>query len=242
MKIIRNNFFLLAVAIIFVGCSTINFSANYYTPPDYYKEEVYALLDEIQSYLPLKYKYTMKITEDNESQGTKGVPEIRGTHIKLTNNLVKYVYQNYFDERHKIIACVIVHEMSHSEFNMLSEPVETHFQVDLKAVSLLENSTSITPKDFYYSLIVLKNYWFARKGVAGHAVNVGWNVLNAAALVYVGHGSFVNWFATDIRGRLKRFRKHYNQDIGKGYERSTSPENIEFIEDFFFEGLFSEGA
>jgi hypothetical protein len=69
----------------------------------------------------------------------------------------------------------------------------------------------------------MKNYWYARKGVAGHALNAGWNTANAALLVVTGHGHFADWFATDLDERMKLIansNKIYSSDC---FPRSAGP-------------------
>lgn len=194
--------YILVLLITTNGCATINFSANYYTPPENYQIEVRKLWNELLIKLPLKYSYNMSIVSDNGCKGMKGVPEIESGNVRLPDNFVKYVYQNYYDDRFKIMTCIIAHELCHSEYNIGMESPEVHVQVDARAGELLERNTDISPQDFYSSLFVLRNYWIARKGVVGHLSNIGWNAISLVSLLYGGSYYFVDWFATDLDKRM----------------------------------------
>jgi len=209
-------FFILTIS----GCATINFSANYYTPPDNYLTEVKTLWNKVTSEIPLEYKYSVTIARGQDSKKLKGIPAISNNIVILPEEFIKYVYQNYYNDRNIIFTCTIVHEVSHTEFNLPSSPPEQHFQTDVKAIQLLGSKDSDTTNNYYKSLQVMRNYWFARKGMAGHALNVGWNALNVAALVFLGHGYFVDWFATDLTERLNLISKGFSIPSGACFKRS----------------------
>lgn len=204
----------------FFGCSTVNFSAHYYDPPAGYRQEVWALFEKVQSDLALKNRYQLRVVEKDE---THGIPAISGTLVILPEDFVKYIYQNYYDHRNIILTCVIAHEMAHREFDLPVEPVETHFQVDRAAIGLLGGEQYQNAVYFYKTLYVLRNYWFARKGVAGHTLNIGWNVLNAASYALGGPAHFRNWFATDTKQRMKFLIKEYGVKERGAFPRSTGP-------------------
>ena len=82
------------------GCATLNFSANYYSPPSNYKAEVEKLWKELIYNLPLKYSYSIQIVSDEECN-TKGIPGINNGVVKIPDNFIKYMYQNYYE--HKFI-------------------------------------------------------------------------------------------------------------------------------------------
>jgi len=226
-------FGLLLLLLFFIsGCATLNFSANYYSPPSNYKSEVNNLWTEINSNFSLKYKYTLRIVDDNECQ-MPGIPENDNGVVKLPVNYLKYVYQNYYDNRFTILTCLIVHELCHSEYDLPDNPPETHFQTDLKAISLLSCYTTISAEDYYKSIYVVKNYWFARKGIAGHAFNVGWNALQIVSLVNGGSYCFMDWFATDLDVRLNLLSSKYEKmppcfAITKDSKNNTNSEKSDF--------------
>ena len=211
--------------LLLCGCATVNFSANYYTPPPNYKAEVINSWNELIIKLPLKYNYSMNIVSDRQCK-MPGIPEIAGNNVKIPDNFIKYLYQNYYNDRFTVLACVIAHELCHSEYALYNQSTPgAHFQVDQKAVELLENGHLYAPQDLYRSLFVLKNYWFARKGAGGHLFNVGWNLVNAASVVYGGPGHFADWFATDLSVRMKMCRRYYNIRDGSCFSGSHKPEN-----------------
>ena len=204
------------------GCSTINFSANYYDPPAGYRQEVLLLFEKVQSELKLKNTYQLRILERDK---THGIPAISGTQLILPDAFVKYVYQNYYDARSVIFTCVIAHEVSHTEFNLPVRPVEKHFQVDVAAIKILGGNEHQNAVYFYKTMYVLRNYWYARKGIAGHTFNIGWNVLNAASYALGGPAGFRDWFATDTKQRMKLLVKRYNITDRGPFPRSASPQN-----------------
>ncbi len=157
---------------------------------------------------------------------------------KVCYNFIKYIYQNYYADRFKVMACIFVHELSHTEYNLLSTPVTEHFQTDKKAIELLASATSCSAADYYKSLLVLRNYWFARKGVGGHAFNVGWNALQVASLVYAGSAHFVDWFATDLDKRMGLLVKEYKLKDRSCFKRSESLKTIGPSAKPDFSGLF----
>jgi len=205
---IFRGFWLFAVAIFAAGCSVVNFSGNYYDLPQNYRQEIQWTWKKLIKELPLKKSYRYVILTDQQFEKAKGIPAISETTVILPENFIKYVYQNYYDFRTVIFASVITHELCHVEFNLPSTPPKEHFKVDQVAIKLLGKG-QVTTTFYYQSLYVMRNYWFARKGMAGHAFNVGWNVANAAALVATGHGRFGDWFATDLDERMGLIRQNY---------------------------------
>lgn len=228
----------LILSLLISGCATVNFSADYYTPPFNYKAEVTKLWKELIYKLPLKYKYrySMRIVSDKECN-KNGVPGIKNGAVLMPNNFVKYIYQNYYENRFIVLTCVVSHELCHAEYNLAMGSPEVHFQTDQKAISLLCGNTTISTYDYYRSMSVVKNYWYARKGTVGNALNIGWNVAQVASLVIGGPTYFRDWFAVDVDKRLSLISKRYGKSkpacfrITKGPENITSTEEPKF--DFF---------
>lgn len=208
---------------LLTGCATVNFSALNYTPPPNYKSEVTKLWKELTYALPLKYKYSMRIVSDKECN-KKGVPGIKNGTVLVPNNFVKYIYQNYYENRFIILTCLVAHELCHAEYNLSMGTPEVHFQTDAKAVSLLRSNTTISAYDYYRSMSVVKNYWYARKGVAGNALNVGWNIAQVASLVAGGPYYFRDWFAVDVDKRLNLISKRYGKPKPRCFNISKGPE------------------
>ncbi|MFC1703846.1 hypothetical protein ACFL1E_03555 [Candidatus Omnitrophota bacterium] len=204
------------------GCATMNFSANYYTPPAGYQTEVAILFSTLLKSLSLKNTYKLNIVTERESRGLKGIPAMSNKVVILPDNFIKYTFQNYYKDRHKVFTCVIVHEFIHEEFDLPSSPPEKHFETDARTIALLGTKDKETAENYYKSLRVMQSYWFARKGVAGHTFNVGWNVINAGAAVFGLPHAFVDWFATDLSTRLKLIAKHYNINRRSVFRRSES--------------------
>ncbi len=220
---IKKLLLLLSLSISLFGCSTVNFSANYYTPPDNYKTEVKKIWNESINKFALKHQYILKIVSDGECS-IKGIPEISGYTVKMPESFLKYAYQNYYDNRALIIDCVVAHEVSHTEFSLFDQSTpQAHFQVDKKAIELLQDKNICSAQDYYKSLFVLKNYWFARKGLAGHTFNLGWNLVQAASMAYGGPASFRDWFATDLSKRMAYISKQYKIRSGSCFKRCQKP-------------------
>ena len=177
---IKQEWLLILVCVMLNGCATVNFSANYYTPPDNYRTQVRDIWDELIKKTKVSGNYQMAIVADGACK--MGIPEIEARLVKLPDSFIKYVYQNYYADRKKIFDCVVAHEISHVEYDLhnISTP-KAHYEVDKKAMDLLSNAGICRPQDYYNTFIVLKNYWFARKGMAGHMANAGWNLRPAAS-------------------------------------------------------------
>jgi len=201
------------------GCSFINFSANYYRPPANYQQEIVLIWKNLTAQIPLKYDYKISIIGGKDSDRLNGVPAISERNVLLPGDFVKYVYQNYYDDRSKIFSSVIIHEIAHVEFDLPSKPVEKHVETDMRAIQLLGGGES-TVRYYYRSLYAMKNYWFARKGVAGHALNAGWNALNLGSLALGGPAAFIDWYATDLEKRMGLIAKHYGLRARGPFKRS----------------------
>jgi len=202
------------------GCATVNFSANYYTPPDNYQVEVKKEWDTYLKQAALLNNYNLEIVSDRGCMN--GIPEITGVTVKMPQNFIKYVYQNYYDDRFKVLLCVESHEICHNEYRLFDQSSpQAHFQVDQKAIELLRARTILCEDDYYKSLFVVKDYWFARKGVGGHFFNLGWNMVNAASIYYGGPSYFRDWFATDLNKRMALFARRYNVRSGSKFQRSS---------------------
>ncbi|MFH1360453.1 MAG: hypothetical protein ABIJ41_05370 [Candidatus Omnitrophota bacterium] len=220
IKTIRLYLTIAVLLFVLGGCSTVNFSANYYTPPKNYQQEVQGLFNKLIRRFAPDHAYALRVVSENESKGLKGIPAISNQTVILPDNFIKYVYQNYYDDRNIIFTCVIVHELCHDVYNLPSSPAEIHFKTDAQAISLLGTQDQDTAKYYYQSLRVMKNYWFARKGVAGHTLNAGWNVLSAASMAFGGPGVFIDWFSTDLEKRLQMIARHYGIKRSSAFERS----------------------
>lgn len=207
------------VLFLLTGCATVNFSANYYVPPQNYRAEIEGLWREFVSAVPLKYVYSFHIVSDRECKA--GIPYIEKHDLKIPDNFLKYTYQNYYVDRFVILSSLVAHEICHAEYGLANgRTPKEHFAVDKKAIEMLAKADICSAEDFYKSLQVMRSYWFARKGVGGHMFNVGWNVLNLACMAYTGNGYFANWFATDLEARLKLISREYKVRSGTNFKRS----------------------
>lgn len=209
----------LISALFLAGCSTLNFSANYYTPPSNYQAEVSQLSQKLKSQIRLKDNYSLRLIEGKDADQQKGIPFISDRTVFLPTDFVKYVYQNYYDDRFKILTSVITHEICHPEFGLPSSPPQEHFKADVMAIKLLGEDSETA--DYYYkSLFVVKNYWFARKGVAGHALNVGWNAMSGASLFFGGPAFFMDLYATDLDERMKLIARQYKSISRRSFQQT----------------------
>ena len=216
--------FLLIIVLVGAagGCAVVNFSGHYYDLPPNTSSEVHGLFRKIVTELPLRYSYKYVVLSDAEFEKSKGIPAISEDTVIIPENFLRYVYQNYYDDRTIILSSIIVHELCHKEYGLPSKPPKEHFKVDQCAIALIgQENTGATY--YYQSLYVMKNYWFARKGMAGHAFNVGWNVANAAVLALTGHGVFADWFATDLEERMRLISRNYDLLPHHCFPRSKGP-------------------
>jgi len=211
----------LAVIVGLQGCSFINFSANYYTPPTHYRQEVALAWQKLHSQLPLKKEYRLRLVNGRDSDRLNGVPAVSENTVLLPDDFVKYVYQNYYSDRLKIFGSILVHEITHPEYDLPSRPPKQHFRADVAAITLLGNSRGVA-QDYYNSLRVMKDYWFARKGVGGHALNAAWNTLNAGLLLVTGRGYFADFYATDLEQRMGLIAQRYQLSHTRGFNRSRA--------------------
>jgi len=202
------------MGILLSGCATINFSSKYYTLPTDYKKDIDEVWNEIISKVPLQYKssYSYRITKDHETK-LAGVPQIYQGVVSLPEYFIKYIWEFYYPDYHKaILTCTILHELAHVESGISDTPSHEHHRCDIYAINLMYNREQgfyYLPYDlnhFYSSLIVIQQYWSARKGVGGHLFNIGWNALNLYAIALGGSGTVGDLFATDISTRLSLFK------------------------------------
>jgi hypothetical protein len=209
----------LLIILSLSGCSVVNFSANYYDLPPNYRNEISELWQKLKAQSHFKNDYAVSIISGRDSRRLKGIPAISNNTVLLPEEFIKYCYQNYYYDRLKIFTSVIVHEISHPELNLPSRPPKQHFQADLAAIKMLGDDKG-TAYYYYKSLYVVKNYWFARKGMAGHTLNASWNALNGASLLLGGPAYFADFFATDLSERMNMIAKHYSLRSPACFERS----------------------
>lgn len=200
---------IIGLLLFLPGCTTVNFSSKYYNLPTGYEKDIDEVWNDIMTKVPLKYElyYFYKIVKDNETS-TPGVPEIRplGTGSKynmvvmIPEYFIKYIYEFYYPKYHKeIIACIFAHELGHPESDHSSNNQEDHFLCDKYSINNL--LLPPTNSDTYYSmLIVVKQYWSARKGIGGHLFNFA---LNLATITYLK--STMDLFGTDLNYRISKF-------------------------------------
>jgi hypothetical protein len=204
------------------GCATVNFSANYYTLPENYQAEVLDVWQKLYLQYQLTDGYRISVIEGDDEKKAKGIPFISGQTVYLPKIFVKYVYQNYYDDRFIVLTSVISHELCHKLYNLPSEPPDAHVQTDLAAIRLLGASQE-TVKNYFNSLVVVKNYCFARKGMAGHALNVGINALSVGSVIMGGPGVFGDLYATDLTRRLKLLKREYRLRSFKPFAKTQEP-------------------
>lgn len=207
------------MCILLGGCSTVNFSANYYTLPKAYYTEVLGVWSELNLQFNLPPAYSVRVLTGEEERKSKGIPFISGNTVYLPEIFIKYVYQNYYDDRLIVLTSVITHEICHKLYGLPSEPADEHFKTDAAAIKLLGTSQE-TVRNYYNSLVVTKNYCFARKGMAGHALNVGLNALSVGSMVMGGPGVFIDLYATDLTRRIKLIKRAFRLGSVKGFPKT----------------------
>jgi len=200
---------IIVLTIFLSSCATINFSSKYYTLPTDYKKDIDEVWNDIILKVPLKYKnsYSYKITKDHETS-IAGVPQIYQGAISLPEYFIKYIWEFYYPDYHKaILVCTIAHEMAHTESGISDKPPYEHHRCDIYALNnIIAPYFPYGLNHFYSSLVVIGQYWSARKGVGGHLFNIGWNTLNLYAIAMGGSGTVGDLFATDISNRLSLYK------------------------------------
>ena len=137
----KQRFLLLLLCFGLVGCGTTLTSIRQQSMPINYQSDIDDILRRIESKVGLRYKYVVRVVP--EGSGTKS-PQMkpegadRGV-IYLEDVFVKYLYNEPYGwvYRKRNLACIIVHEMAHREYGLPDSPIETHLQVDLKAIEML---------------------------------------------------------------------------------------------------------
>jgi len=213
---------LVFLCLSLLGCFVVNFSGNYYALPTNCPAEIQGMWNKLMAELALKNSYRYVVLTDAQFEKSVGIPAISQHTVILPENFIKYVYQNYYDYRFVILTAVITHELCHPEYGLPSKPAKEHFKVDQVAIALLGKG-QVNATFYYQSLYVMRNYWFARKGMGGHAFNVGWNAANAAAMVVTGHGYFADWFATDLDERMRLIARSTKLMTTDCFPRSSGP-------------------
>lgn len=208
----------LIISLLFIpflsGCAAVNFSSKYYTPPDNYEQEIAKIWNEMITKVPLKHKdyYTYRIVKDNQTKPS-GIPQSvsKGSSctILIPEYFIKYVWEFYYPNYHQeIIGCLFSHELGHPESNYSSATPQQHVLCDEYTIKNLLLPTS-TFNTYYSTLIVVRDYWLARKGVGGHVFNIGWNALNITSLIFFGAGQVGDLYATDLNYRISKLRKSH---------------------------------
>jgi hypothetical protein len=210
----RKLIIILLVVPFLSSCATVNFSSKYYTPPSNYDKDIAEAWNEILIKVPLKNKshYSYRIVKDKETKPAgmpQSIKEGDNFVILVPEYYIKYVYEFYYPNYHKIIMCCLFsHELGHPESGYSSDTIPQHILCDKYTIEHLLIPT-VSPVDYYSTLVISAKYFSARKGLGGHAFNIGWNILNAATFVFVGYGYFNDWYANDINKRLYALRRSY---------------------------------
>lgn len=205
---------LFILSISLSGCATVNFSSKYYTPPTNYEKDIEEVWNEINTKVPLKHKgyYCYRIVKDNKTN-PPGIPqsisEGNNRIILIPEYFIKYVWEFYYPNYHKdIISCLFSHELGHPESGYSDKPPEQHLLCDKYTIQNLL-LPSVTSSTYYSTLIVVRDYWSARKGIGGHLFNIGWNILNVGTYLFAGYGYFVDWYSTDLNNRISTIKATY---------------------------------
>lgn len=225
------------------GCATVNFSSKYYTLPEDYRKDIDAILTSAR--IPIRAPYKPYICLDKCDSAASGIPYTDGTSVYLPKTFLQYVYEFYYNDRAKIILCTYLHEVTHNEFGIGSKPPEAHYLCDKAVIERFfnngNNSASnvfYTPSDLYSSLLVIQDYWRARKGLGGHLFNIGWNALNAVSLFYGGSGSIGDLYAVDIATRIQLMRRDY-PSVKFVFKRSHKNDAITSLENTNLDSISS---
>ncbi|MDO8488822.1 MAG: hypothetical protein Q7S42_01740 [Candidatus Omnitrophota bacterium] len=196
------------------GCASVNFSSKYYSLPANYEKDLNDVWNQMITKIPLKYKnsYSYRIVKDNQTKPA-GIPQSRqegnNVVILIPEYFVKYVWEFYYPKyNQEIMSCLFAHELGHPESQYSSKTPKEHLLCDKYTIkNLLLPPATVTT--YYSTLIVVRDYWSARKGAGGHLFNAGWNSLNIASTIFVGVGFIGDLYATDLNYRISSLKRAY---------------------------------
>lgn len=157
-------FLIVSLAIALSSCATY----HTFVLPTNYDSEVEEVLRHFNN-LDLKNNYSVKILskEEMEKIVKSGSPAIDKNTIYFDDLYFKYLYGQknslFYRIRKKDLACIIAHEICHSEYNLPSQPIIKHFEVDKQAINMLSNF-GIDWIDYFGALARVNNYLQTRGG------------------------------------------------------------------------------
>src|SRR3989338_6892296 len=165
----------IGLAIMISGCATYY---SYVLPTNYVSE-----VEEVFNHfgrLNLKNKYSLKILSKEEMDNLikTGSPMIDTSKniIYLDDLYLKYLYGQkngkFYHIRKRDLACIIAHEICHSEYNLVANNIAQHLEVDMKAIELLRNF-NIDWHDYAGAIIRMGNYLETRRGDWSNFLRLG---------------------------------------------------------------------
>ncbi len=141
---------LIALLLCFalMGCGiTAGSIRKYELPPDY-KAEMEDILDHFNDAFSLRNKYSIEILSEKElsALNKSGSPFIKQNDpagvstIYMDDLCIKYLYANpyIYVYRKMYLVSLVAHEICHREYNLPDNPIETHLQVDYKAIDMVK--------------------------------------------------------------------------------------------------------
>ena len=155
---------ILSLSMALIGCATY----HTFVLPTNYNSEAEDVLRHFSN-LDLKNSYSVKILskEEMEKIVKSGSPAINKNTIYFDDLYLKYLYGQknslFYSIRKKDLACIMAHEICHSEYNLPMQPIDKHFEVDKEAISMLSNF-GIDWIDYFGALARVNNYLQTRGG------------------------------------------------------------------------------
>lgn len=215
----RRLILIIGLILALSGCAT------YYTYvlPTNYNSEVEGVLSHFNK-LNLKNKYSVKILSKEEMERVvkSGSPAIDKNTIYFDDLYLKYLYGQknslFYHIRKKDLACIIAHEICHTEYDLPTQPLEKHFEVDKAAINMLRNF-GIDWVDYFGALARVNNYLQTRGGdFANFLKQAAW----WTGTLTVGIGLF----ETDIPTRYMMVIQYYGGS--QWYRESDKRTKVDF--------------
>ncbi len=176
------------------GCAMTVSNIRKYELPTDYKGEVEDILNHFKNKFSLRYRYSIEILSEKEmNEAVKsGSPHIRQVSpaglstIYIDDLFIKYLYKepNIYVYRKLYLVCIVAHEICHREYDLPDNPINTHLQVDYKAIDMVKEF-GIEWFEYTWALASAENYMGIRR-TGGEWQNLFGVLLNSGIALSTG--------------------------------------------------------
>lgn len=162
-----NKVIVLLLCLGLTGCAMTVSSIRKYELPTDYKSEMEDILNHFKDKVPLHNRYSIEIISEKEMNQLEktGSPHIKQkdptglSTIYFDDLFIKYLYKEpyIYVYRKLYLVCVVAHEICHKEYDLPDNPVDTHLQVDYKAIDMVKQF-GIEWFEYSWALASAENY------------------------------------------------------------------------------------